>query len=260
MDSSVTNYNKYIPVRTRIRINARTRIARTRINARTRIARTRTRRQLPDDCWCLIFEKLDNKSNRNAFGLTCQSFLDIERSTRKHLRPKDYNVTYGGPSFILNMLNRSFRQLESLSLFGCVDLSDSSLTSLLKYGSKMHTLDLSFCFRVTDKGLSYVASGCSALSSITLYRCCGISDYGLLTLTQSCKSLKHVDLSWCFKITDLGISYLYQNCHQLDTLRINGCYKILGESFLGISPTLARLDASGTTKKSRFVHILLATS
>ncbi|PWA83884.1 hypothetical protein CTI12_AA158520 [Artemisia annua] len=156
------------------------------------------------------------------------------------------------------MLNRSFSQLESLSLFGCVDLSDSSLSSLLiKYGSKMHTLNLSFCSKVTDKGLSYVASCCPWLSSITLYRC-HFTDYGLLMLTQSCKSLKHVDLSWCFKITDLGISYLNQNCLQLDTLRINGCNKILGESFLGFSPTLARLDASNTNLDSKAVVAALS--
>ncbi|PWA99131.1 leucine-rich repeat domain, L domain-like protein [Artemisia annua] len=218
--------------------------------------RIRPTPQLPDDALSLIFEKIDRKVDRDSFGLACHNFLDIQSSIRRQLTPSN-KVIHDSDSFIRNMLNR-FRHLESLSLMRCRGLSDSGLTPLQMYGSKLKSLNLSLCLRVTDNGLSYVASGCPLLSFVSLYKCCFITDHGLQILTESCKSLKHVDLSLCSEITDNGIQCLSQNCRQLTKLWISGCDKILGKGFQGVSPTLACLEAKNCPFDSKGVSAVLS--
>ncbi|PWA93066.1 hypothetical protein CTI12_AA074580 [Artemisia annua] len=235
---------------------------------------------LPDDCLKLIFDKLNEKEDRDSFGLTCHNFLDIQNSCRnKHL---DFKSSYSkndcenhhdsptrcrskknhdSPIQLINRfhhLNFSlpltscdellrlfhrFNHIESLSLTNGDRLFDSSIKKLQIYLCRLHSLDLSGCSYLTDKGLTTAASSCPLLSVIRLRDCNSITDKGLKFLTKFCKYLKQVDLSGCSNITDTGIGYINQNCRQLRALRISGCLKILGVGFLGFSRSLVSLEA-----------------
>nr|XP_043638304.1 F-box/LRR-repeat protein 12-like [Erigeron canadensis] len=205
---------------------------------------------LRDEDLCLIFDKLYKTCDRESFGLTCRRFLEIQNSNSKCLElgrsswPKRTRVIYDGtdPLILDKLLNR-FRNVESLSFTHCDKLSDSDLTRLQEYGSKLQSLSLSYCRLVTDIGLTSVASGCPFLSIISL-RECSISDHGLEILTKSCKSLTEVNLNGCSSITDKGILSLNQNCREIRAISIAGCKEIRGVGFKGISPTLIILEAN----------------
>ncbi|GJT69006.1 leucine-rich repeat domain, L domain-like protein, partial [Tanacetum coccineum] len=210
-----------------------------------------SRQSLPDDCFYLIFEKIDNKNDRDSFGLTCHKFLEIQNSCSKHLALSwsshqldsacgtDYQDSY-----ILKLLNR-FNHIESLSFSNLVKLSDSRLTKFNKYLFRLHSLDLSYCRNVTDEGLASIASSLHLLLVISLYRCLNVTDKGLKILTKSCKNLKKVDIGGCSMITDSGIRYLNRNCRRLRALSISYNYNTFhGVSFQGFSKTLASLEAS----------------
>lgn len=201
--------------------------------------------RLPDDPLYVIFEKLKNNCDRESFGLACHRFLDIQNLSCRCLNlgyvAHSFRTRVKTDPFILDKLLSRFKQLESLSLTNCYELSDSDLTILAIYGSKLRSLYLSFCPRVTDISLNSVASGCRLLSIISLSNC-SITDSGLETLTKSCKSLVEVNLAWCLSITDHGIWSLVQNCRQLKALKISWCNKIVGVGFQGCSSALAYLQ------------------
>ncbi|XP_059626317.1 F-box/LRR-repeat protein 12 [Cornus florida] len=207
---------------------------------------------LPDDCLYIIFQKLDSGSDRESFGLTCHRWLHIQNSSRRSLQflcsfgllnhPSLSQSSHGNNVFQFYSLLNRFRQLQSLSLSGCMDLPDSALSQLQNYGSKLQSLYLDCCFKITNNGLSSVATGCPLLTSISLYRC-NVSDIGLETLANSCLDLKDVNLSYCSLISDHGISALSQKCRQLQAVRISYCRSISGVGFKGCSQALAYLEA-----------------
>ncbi|GKA72011.1 leucine-rich repeat domain, L domain-like protein [Tanacetum coccineum] len=217
-----------------------------------------SKKHLPDDCWYLIYQKLESKLDRISFGLTCHRFLDIQNSSCKSIDLSSSTWRFKEAySLILGKLLNRFRQLELLCLNNrVIEVSDSTLTHFENNGSKLHSLYLSFGTKITIKGLMSIANGCPLLSVIDLFRCF-ITDTELETLTKACKSLKEVSLERCTNITDHGILSLNQNCRQLKALNITSCQKVFGVSFKGISSTLMclgaqncalRMDATGVSR------------
>ncbi|GJQ94133.1 RNI-like superfamily protein [Tanacetum coccineum] len=216
--------------------------------------------RLSDDALYVIFKKLDTKLNRESFSLTCHHFLDIQDLNLKCLEidslrrpPTNQRIS----SCMLEKLLNRFRQLESLSVNLCIDVTDSGLRQLQNYGSKLHSLYLHDLFKVTNKGISYIASGCPLLSVISL-SFCKITNRGLKNLSKSCKYLEEVNLFCCANITDNGIRSLNQNCRQLRTLNIGMCQKISGVGFQGCLPTLACLKAHSCVLSSTGITEMLS--
>ncbi|PWA37858.1 F-box/LRR-repeat protein 12 [Artemisia annua] len=173
-------------------------------NQNKRLRTTHHPDNYPDDRLLLIYETLETKHDRDSFGLTCHNFLDIQSSSRKHLRVCSLINCHATNFLVFNMLNR-FRNLDSLSLICCRGLLNSGLANLLLYRSTLQSLNLSYCSRVTDLGLSYVASGCPFLSAVNLKKCSSITNHRLQILAESCKSLKLVHLNGRSTVTDHGI-------------------------------------------------------
>lgn len=199
---------------------------------------------LPYDLLQMIFQKLENTMDRNAFGLTCKCWFQIQNSSRRSLifqfcyNPKIYR-TY---ALYLPRLLVRFPHLSSISLAGFTELSDSALTLLSDSGKNIQNLSLYCCFGITDNGILKVSSGCTNLISVTLYRC-NISDVGLEYLAKSCQALENMNLSYCMLISDSGIKALSKGCPKLHVLMISYCRGITGTGFRGCPPTLAYLEA-----------------
>ncbi|KAI4354024.1 hypothetical protein L6164_002925 [Bauhinia variegata] len=208
---------------------------------------------LPDDCLVFIFQCLSSSLDRESFGLTCHRWLQIQNLNRRSLQfqcsftllnPSTlYTNSFDIHPLYLHRLLDRFQHLESLSLSGCTDLTDSGLTQLRFYGSNLQTLNLDCCLSITDNGLFLVASGCPSLEVISLYRCLSISDIGLEILGNACSSLKDVNLSYCSQISDRGLQALTQQCHQLQAVKISHCVGITGVGFRGCSKTLCYVEA-----------------
>ncbi|CAN8269974.1 unnamed protein product [Cochlearia groenlandica] len=207
---------------------------------------------LPDDCLSFIFQRLDDVTDNDSFGLTCHRWLNIQNISRRSLQFQ-CSFTVLSPSSLsqtnldvnshhLHRLLTRFQWLESLSLSGCTVLSDLSLVSLRYPGARLLSLYLDCCFGVSDNGISTIASFCPNLRVISLYRC-NVSDIGLETLARACLPLRRVNLSYCPMVSDFGIKALSQACLQLESVKISNCKSITGVGFSGCSPALGYVDA-----------------
>lgn len=207
---------------------------------------------LPNDCLSIVFQFLVCSSDRESFGLTCHRWLNIQNTCRRSLQfhsslalPNVSSLSQSGlvvSAFHLHRLLTRFQHLHYLSLSGCSELSDSCLTFLQFYPSKLLYLNLDCCFGITDHGLLLVAAGCSSLEVISLYRC-NITDAGLETLANGCSALKHLNISYCPLVSDCGLRSVSQSCCQLEAVKISHCSGVNGTGFKGCSPTLTRIDA-----------------
>ncbi|CAA0842416.1 F-box/LRR-repeat protein 12 [Striga hermonthica] len=215
---------------------------------------------LPDDCLHFIFQRLDSSSDRESFGLTCHRWLHIQNSSRRslqlccslsHFTPisLSQSSTKINSFHLYKLLNR-FTQLESLSLSGCTELSDSGFSELAHVWPKLlRSLNLDCCFNIRDHGLSYMASDCPGLVIISLYRC-NITNAGLQTLSRSCLALKDVNLSYCGFISDPGIRSLSQNCRHLRAISISHCRNVKGTGLQGCPNSLEYLEADSCSRLS----------
>lgn len=199
---------------------------------------------LSDDCLVNIFQKLQNHTDRNAFGLTCRHWLHIQNISQRSLAFHfNYNtVTYQAFAMHLPVLLNRFTHLSSVSVAGCTELPDSALVGLRNLKSSLRSLSLYCCFNITDDGLGLVASQCVQLVSITLYRC-NITDIGLEMIANFCKSLENINLSYCANITDSGINALSRGCRFLHVLVISFCRGLSGTGLKGCSQTLEYIEA-----------------
>ncbi|XP_071738034.1 F-box/LRR-repeat protein 12-like [Rutidosis leptorrhynchoides] len=195
---------------------------------------------LPDLPLELIFLKLKKQVDRNSFGLTCHSFLEVQNLCQIRLYIRNYRSEWD--SCMLEKLLNRFCNLQDLSLADCRRIPDSDLIKLQKIGSTLQCLSLAFCRQVTDTGIVSIASCCPLLSVICLSRC-SITDSGVEVLAKSCKSLIELNLASCRDITDCGIQYISKNCRQLRALKITCCTKIVGVGLRGCSSNLAILSA-----------------
>ncbi|XP_031480731.1 F-box/LRR-repeat protein 12 [Nymphaea colorata] len=187
---------------------------------------------LPDDCLVAIFQHLNCRTDREAFGLTCQRWLQIQNATRLHLKLQSYYDSSAAENYTkqLPRLLSRFHSLYSLSLAGCTLLPDSALKHLYSCGSKLQTLCLDCCFYITANGFSLVFLGCPNLTSISLYRC-NVTDAVLEILSHSCLALENVNLSYCVLVTDHGISALSSGCPKLQAVTVSYCKGIRGHGF-----------------------------
>ncbi|KAJ3671532.1 hypothetical protein LUZ60_007611 [Juncus effusus] len=200
---------------------------------------------IPDDCLLIIYQELQNREDRNSFGMTCKSWLHIQNISRKQIV---FDFTFNNknqqterPIYIQKLLTR-FPYLSKLSLEGCEDLPDSALEPLRVSCSSLKYLSLYKCFSITDLGLTLVSKGCPNLQTLNLTQT-NVTDLGLESISVSCRALRNVNLANCFKITDLGLNFLCKGCPKLNALITTNCKGVKGLGFKGAPNTLTYLEA-----------------
>ncbi|KAI0494295.1 hypothetical protein KFK09_024427 [Dendrobium nobile] len=199
---------------------------------------------LSDDCLVSIFQKLQNGTDRNSFGLTCRRWLHIQNISRRSLTLHFSYETTAYQSYVRylpTLLNR-FSHLTSVSVAGCTELPDSALAGLKNLKTSLRSLSLYCCFKITDEGVTQVAIQCNRLVSLTLYRC-NITDIGLEKIANFCEVLENLNLSYCVNITDFGILALSRGCRLLHVLVVSGCRDVVGTGLRGCSERLEYIEA-----------------
>lgn len=139
--------------------------------------------------------------------------------------------------------------LESLSLTGCYNIADNSLTNAITndYLSLIE-LDLSLCKQITDATLTKIAQHMRNLEYLHLGGCCHISNHGLLFISWGLRKLKKLELRSCWNISDDGIGNLAGlnqsapgGTSELEHLSLQDCQKITDEALANISNGLNKL-------------------
>ncbi|XP_071707975.1 F-box/LRR-repeat protein 12-like [Rutidosis leptorrhynchoides] len=144
--------------------------------------------QLPDDLWCLIYQKLDELCDQRSFSLTGHRFHDIAISSCKCV----FEVT------TLDKLRRSYIPLDSIlrGRYICFMHFESP--------SSLSVLDLSFC-AITDNGLETVTKYYNkSLIHVDLRHCPRITNTGIWFLKQNCPRLRVLKISGCNQVVGVA--------------------------------------------------------
>ncbi|ERM95580.1 F-box/LRR-repeat protein 3 [Amborella trichopoda] len=168
----------------------------------------------------LSHSRFFSHSGLSQLILNCVNLVEINLSNGTHL-------TDSAAAAIAKLKN-----LQSLRLTRCKQISDLGLGCIAVGCSKLRLLSLKWCLGITDMGIGLVAVKCKeirsldlsytqitqdSLASILLLKdledlflagCHGINDDGLVTLKKGCRSLKTLDISNCRNVTHIGFSSL----------------------------------------------------
>ncbi|GAV68400.1 hypothetical protein CFOL_v3_11903, partial [Cephalotus follicularis] len=144
---------------------------------------------LPDDCLSFIFQRLDCRSDRESFGLTCHRWLNIQNISRRSLE-----------------FNCSFTQL------------DISLLSHTRLASRLKFLNLRMCRTVDDESIAAIAKECPLLKEWNLALCHEVRISGWMSIGLNCHKLKKLHVNRCRNLCDRGLQALRDGCKQLSVL------------------------------------------
>ncbi|KAK2960490.1 hypothetical protein BLNAU_4707 [Blattamonas nauphoetae] len=98
---------------------------------------------------------------------------------------------------------------KALSFADCMDLQESTLTSIFSsyspmYNTKLTSIDLTQCFSLSDRGIHTISSNCPNLEEICLWGCSSITDSSIACLSKYCHRLSKLDVTGCTGLTDLS--------------------------------------------------------
>lgn len=115
-------------------------------------------------------------------------------------------------------------QLESLSLYGCLQLTDRAVAALARLGA-LRRLDLSQCRQVGDAGVVALASSSMAVSPLqwlNLYDCPLVTDASLAAIGGNCPSLAFLGLFGLSRVSPRAVEALLSSHGALRRLEVGG--------------------------------------
>jgi hypothetical protein len=144
-------------------------------------------------------------------------------------------------------------RLQSLSLSGCIGITDTGMINILEHCSNLLSLTLngSRVYRlelITDASIISLSSHCTGLQSLDLYGCQQITDASIISISTNCTGLQSLNLRECNQITDTSIISLSTHCTGLQSLNLVGCKEFSDASIISISTHcigLQSLDLAG---------------
>src|SRR6218665_225707 len=139
--------------------------------------------------------------------------------------------------------------LESLSLSGCYNLTDSVLGNALSQElPSLTTLNLSLCKQITDSTLSRIASNLKYLESLDVGGCSNVSDNGILLIACGLKKLKILNLRSLRGISNKAVEHMtgistmsVQGMPHLERLSLQDCQQLSDNSLKHIGEKMSNL-------------------
>ncbi|GAA0149360.1 ATP synthase [Lithospermum erythrorhizon] len=219
---------------------------------------------LGDDDLTAVLSLLQTEKDKEAFGLVCKRWLNLQNTQRKKLsvragphmlrklsarftRLQELDLSQSlSRSFYpgvtdndLSAIASSFTCLRVLLLKNCKGITDSGMVAIGSGLSSLQSLDVSCCRKLTDKGLSAVAMGCHDLKVLHLAGCRFVTDALLRALSENCSNLEELGLGGCNSITDSGLAVLVKGCRKIRHLDVNKCSNIGDVGISNISKACA---------------------
>ncbi|XP_062089944.1 F-box/LRR-repeat protein 3 [Humulus lupulus] len=216
---------------------------------------------LPDECWELVFNFVEDRRNFASLSLVCKLFFSItnqlittlavphptvvvlprllRRFTR--LTTVDFSEFHGDVDDHLSQISESGLDLESLNISNRTTLPIQGLRVLGSKMKKLRCLNCSKIYSLQDSDLGLIANAIPTLEELDIsylmdeYSSSAngqwdvssftkpISDSGILTLSLKLKGLRKLNLSGNHFITDRSLVHLSTNCVQLREIIIHFC-------------------------------------
>ncbi|KAK9935771.1 hypothetical protein M0R45_022856 [Rubus argutus] len=158
-------------------------------------------------------------------------FLDINKCS---------NVGDIGVSSVSKACSSS---LKTLKLLDCYKVGDESIISLAKFCKNLETLIIGGCRDISDSSIKLLAFSCqTSLKNLRMDWCLNITDSSLSCILAQCRSLEALDIGCCEEVTDAAFQGL--NGAELEltlkVLKVSNCPKI---SVAGIGMVLEKCQS-----------------
>ncbi|KAL6295418.1 hypothetical protein ACE6H2_003560 [Prunus campanulata] len=195
-------------------------------------------RALSKNCHYLEELGLQGCTNITDSGLTdlvsgCQQikFLDVNKCS---------NIGDIGVSSVSMACSSS---LKTLKLLDCYKIGDESILSLARFCKNLETLIIGGCRDISDASIKLLAISCkSNLQNLRMDWCLNITDSSLSCILAQCRNLKALDIGCCEEVTDAAFQGLNggENELGLKVLKVSNCPKI---TVTGIGMLLDKCDS-----------------
>ncbi|CAN6273595.1 unnamed protein product [Urochloa humidicola] len=137
----------------------------------------------------------------------------------------------------------SSSHLMSIKLLDCSKVGDKSIYSLAKCCRNLETLVIGGCRNISDASIQALALACSSsLRSLRMDWCLKITDVSLRSLLSNCKLLVAIDVGCCDQITDIAFQDGEGNGFQFElrVLKISSCVRL---TVAGVSSVIKSFKA-----------------
>ncbi|KAJ3159299.1 hypothetical protein HDU86_001902 [Geranomyces michiganensis] len=121
-------------------------------------------------------------------------------------------------------------ELQKLHIRRCINMTDASVFSVVRYCRTLQVFDAADCDRFTDRSLKWLATSNKQLTYLDLTFCKRLTNAGLYELSLGTQSFRHLDFSFCTHITDAAIVYFTSSIRRLRYLSVRGCKKLTSHS------------------------------
>lgn len=169
-----------------------------------------------------------------AFADHCHDILEIDCAGCVNLT--DESIT---------ALIKEGRQLRELRLPHCQRLTDQAFLQLpagVRYDA-LRILDMTHCHQLQDQGLQCIIDAAPKLRNLVLAKCGQITDQGVRAVTSLGKNLHYIHLGHCGRITDAGLLTLVHRCQRIRYIDLACCGHLTDQSVSALAylPKLKRI-------------------
>ena len=209
---------------------------------------------LPDECWELVFNLIEDRRNFDSLSLVCKRFFIITNQlvttlTVSHptvlvlpqllrrfpgLRKIDLSEFDGAIDSVLYQISESGLDLEALNISNRRAFPIRGLRVLGAKMKKLRCLDCTQIESLQDSDLGFIANAFPVLEELDIsypepvHFCSSqfwepISDSGILALSLKLNGLRKINLSGNHFITDRSLVFLSTNCALLSEIVIHYC-------------------------------------
>ncbi|KAJ3168607.1 hypothetical protein HDU88_001499 [Geranomyces variabilis] len=130
-----------------------------------------------------------------------------------------------GSEYFEAMLAR-ITELRVLRIRRCINMTDASVFSVVRYCRTLQIFDAADCDRLTDRSLKWLATSNKHLTHLDLTFCKRLTNAGLYELSLGTQSFTHLDFSFCNHITDAAVVFFTSSIRKLRFLSLRGCKKL----------------------------------
>ena len=181
------------------------------------------------------------KVERNEFWTKALDRGILSWLIRRNIRVISWDLEVDNAQLI--SIANGLRQLQSLDIAGCNNITDEGIRALASGLPQLQSLDISYCGKITDAGIRVLASGLPKLQSLNIEGCGNITDTGIIALASGLPQLQSLDIIGCVKITDAGIRALANGLPRLQSLDISYCVKITDEGIRALANGCRQLQS-----------------
>jgi hypothetical protein len=146
------------------------------------------------------------------------------------------------------LVKRCKRQLQSVYLSGCVEVSDEAIQLLARECNGLQCVGLAHCRLVSDRALESLADNLW-IEELDLSHCQQITDAGIEAVARESPGLRSLNVSWCRKITNRSLDCLMENCKLLRTVDIANCDVLAEETVSRLRLLNQRIEVIVAKKK-----------